>query len=492
MPSAQPHGARRARAARPRRDDAARGHAAAHAPTTRRYERFKRLCHAHRPAGDRAARRSALGRAGRAVARRLRDILVGFGAQGRESVQQLMSAANWEVRRTAAFLLREFGGAEGLKELQPLLTDTEPLVQREAIQALVLNGTDEASQILLTRADHARRAARARRSSPSWSSMRDERAAPLFCYLVRHLDRRKAFRSVYLAAIEALGRSAARRGRGAEDALQQRRLVGAAAHAAHPRRRGRRRCAGSARRPPSTALREAVATRIRAACARPPRARARSGLGRVDAMSRRSRPARLRSYDELLRRFASGVRAAQLYAADTRWSARNIEGLLAVLDDAAPAAAVDRRSASSATSSSSPTRRCPRPAPAMAELIRRLQGHKIERIAFERGVTPDEVDRVRPRPSRPSAARASRPSRRRRSPHIRVGRHQQPRNGKKRTASAATSRPSASCTRTRSQRPKSVVGERGDRGHARRAGGAADGRRAGRRGHAEPHRARWR
>ena len=61
-----------------------------------------------------------------------------------------MSAANWEVRRTAAFLLREFGGAEGLQaSCIPLLTDTEPLVQREAIQALVLNGSDAASRILL-------------------------------------------------------------------------------------------------------------------------------------------------------------------------------------------------------------------------------------------------------------------------------------------------------------------------------------------------------
>ena len=95
--------------------------------------------------------------------RRLRDILVEFGAAGRESVQQLMNAANWEVRRTAAFLLREFGGAEGLKELQPLLTDTEPLVQREAIQALMLNGTDAASQILLQALTEHDAAARARR-----------------------------------------------------------------------------------------------------------------------------------------------------------------------------------------------------------------------------------------------------------------------------------------------------------------------------------------
>ena len=41
------------------------------------------------------------------------------------------------MRRTAAYLLREFGGTEGLKELVPLLTDPEPLVQREAIQGLV-------------------------------------------------------------------------------------------------------------------------------------------------------------------------------------------------------------------------------------------------------------------------------------------------------------------------------------------------------------------
>ena len=106
------------------------------------FERFKRLCHAIGPslivplAEVLSAEQDARSR------RRLRDVLVAFGASGRESVQRLMNAPNWEVRRTAAFLLREFGGNEGLHELQPLLTDSEPLVQREAIQALVLNGTD--------------------------------------------------------------------------------------------------------------------------------------------------------------------------------------------------------------------------------------------------------------------------------------------------------------------------------------------------------------
>jgi HEAT repeat protein len=118
-------------------------------------------------------------------------------------VQQLMNAANWEVRRTAAFLLREFGGAEGLKELQPLLSDTEPLVQREAIQALVLNGTDAASQILL--AALTTTTGRPREALiTELSGMRDERAAPLFCYLVRHLDR-KGFHGLYVGAINSLG-----------------------------------------------------------------------------------------------------------------------------------------------------------------------------------------------------------------------------------------------------------------------------------------------
>ncbi len=167
------------------------------------YERFKRLCHGiGSPIVAPLAEALSSEQDSRAR-RRLRDILVGFGAQGREVVQQLMSAPNWEVRRTAAFLLREFGGEEGLKELVPLLTDAEPLVQREAIQGLVLNGSDQASAILLTAL--AGTNARTRQSiTRELVSMRDDRAAPLFCYLLRHADRR-ALPQVYLTSIEALG-----------------------------------------------------------------------------------------------------------------------------------------------------------------------------------------------------------------------------------------------------------------------------------------------
>jgi HEAT repeat protein len=167
------------------------------------YARFKKLCHAVGPTVIPSLAEALSTEQDARSRRRLRDILVEFGAAGRESVQQLMNAANWEVRRTAAFLLREFGGAEGLKELVPLLTDAEPLVQREAIQALVLNGTDAAAQILLhtltTTTGRPRETLIA-----ELGSMRDERAVPLYCYLVRKLNRR-AFPAVYVGAVEALG-----------------------------------------------------------------------------------------------------------------------------------------------------------------------------------------------------------------------------------------------------------------------------------------------
>jgi HEAT repeat protein len=167
------------------------------------YERFKKLSHAVGPSVIAPLAEALSAEQDSRSRRRLRDILVEFGAAGRESVQQLMNAANWEVRRTAAFLLREFGGEEGLKELVPLLTDTEPLVQREAIQALMLNGTDAAAKILLraltTTSGRPRETLIA-----ELGTMRDERAVPLYSYLVRTLNRR-AFPALYVRAVEALG-----------------------------------------------------------------------------------------------------------------------------------------------------------------------------------------------------------------------------------------------------------------------------------------------
>jgi hypothetical protein len=167
------------------------------------YERFKRVCHAIGPsivaplAEVLAAEQDARAR------RRLRDILIGFGPRGAESVRPLLNAENWEVRRTAAFLLREYGGAEGLKELVPLLADKEPLVQREAIQGLIMNGSKEAGAILLTALTDAKGKTRETLLAEVLK-MREQRAAALYAHLVRHLNRRQ-FPQLYVMSIEALG-----------------------------------------------------------------------------------------------------------------------------------------------------------------------------------------------------------------------------------------------------------------------------------------------
>jgi HEAT repeats len=169
------------------------------------YERFKRICHTAGTAIVAPLAEALSSEQDARARRRLRDILVGFGAQGRESVQKLMSAPNWEVRRTAAFLLREFGGTEGLKELIPLLTDTEPLVQREAVQGVMMNGSEEASAILLRALTTATGRTRETLAGELLAT-KDERAAPLYCYLLTHM-KRKAFPKIYSAAVEALASS---------------------------------------------------------------------------------------------------------------------------------------------------------------------------------------------------------------------------------------------------------------------------------------------
>lgn len=164
---------------------------------------LRRLAHAIGPAAIPVLAEALAAEQDATARQALRDILVSYGPRGREAVQQLLNAPSWEVRRTAAYLLREFGGTEALTELEPFLSDSEPLVQREALQTIVLHGHDVTYAMLL----------RVLRSAPArvrdslgreLRTLRDPRAAPLFGYLVRHADRR-AERVLYETAIEALG-----------------------------------------------------------------------------------------------------------------------------------------------------------------------------------------------------------------------------------------------------------------------------------------------
>src|SRR6185503_15119459 len=108
--------------------------------------------------------------------RHLRELLLGFGAAGRQSVEQLKNSAN---RRMAIDLLRVFGGREALPELASMLDDADPQVQRESIRAIVQIGTDEAFAVL----KHALVAGSSSRETTLQQliGLRDYKAAPLLC-----------------------------------------------------------------------------------------------------------------------------------------------------------------------------------------------------------------------------------------------------------------------------------------------------------------------
>src|SRR5574337_87145 len=95
-------------------------------------------------------------------------------------------------------------------------------------------------------------------------------------------------------------------------------------------------------------------------------------------------------YEELLRRFASGTRAAQLYAADHPLIGWNVEGLLGALRTlhqhlpVVTIGIVDQEFVVADTPLA-------KASGGMRDLIDRLLINKVERLSFERGVTPEEI-----------------------------------------------------------------------------------------------------
>ena len=172
--------------------------------------------------------------------------------------------------------------------------------------------------------------------------MRDERAAPFFGYLVRHMDRRavpaalsrrRSKRSARFGgadAIEALKMRAASR----RDWLGAVARPGGSGRRRRRRRSAQNRHAGGARR----AARRASTHGGRAACAPPPAAElARSRLSeRCSALTLAH--AGSPSTTSCCGGSRPASRAAQLYAADHPLLGRNVDGLLAALKTPAPAA----------------------------------------------------------------------------------------------------------------------------------------------------------
>jgi hypothetical protein len=135
---------------------------------------------------------------------RLTTILIGFGAVGRREVEQLKTSANPAVRRTAIYLLREFGGSEALPELADLLDDAEPAVQREAVRAILLIGSDEAYRVL---EDALASGTPQSRESvmQALGALRDDRAAPLLTNILERVSHRGPIGWVYARALDLLG-----------------------------------------------------------------------------------------------------------------------------------------------------------------------------------------------------------------------------------------------------------------------------------------------
>jgi len=136
---------------------------------------------------------------------RLTELLIGFGRIGRQHVEQLKLSANPAVRRTAIYLLREFGGSDALPELAELLDDAEPGVQRDAVRAILNIGTDDGYRVLEQAL--AGGTARSRDAIMHALGTRDERAIPLLVYIVEHVDHRGELQWVYVRALELLGQS---------------------------------------------------------------------------------------------------------------------------------------------------------------------------------------------------------------------------------------------------------------------------------------------
>jgi hypothetical protein len=165
--------------------------------------RLRALCHVVGPALARPFAEALATEDNNRSIRRLRDLLLGFGAAGRSSVEQLKSSSNPAVRRTAIDLLREFGGSDALPELASMLGDSDPQVQRESIRAIVQIATPEAYAVLQNALGNA--GASRETMVRELLDLRDDRTIPVFCRLIDQTPARGRHAQLRLTVIDGLG-----------------------------------------------------------------------------------------------------------------------------------------------------------------------------------------------------------------------------------------------------------------------------------------------
>jgi HEAT repeat protein len=164
-------------------------------------EPFTSICHTLGPAVVRPLAEALASEENNRAVRRLRELLVSFGAAGRSSVEQLKNSRNPAVRRTAIDLLRVFGGHEALPELASMLDDADPQVQRDSIRAIVQIATVEAYAVL----ERALLGKSRDTILEQLISLRDDKAIPLLCHVLNHTAPKGRLVNVHLAIIDALG-----------------------------------------------------------------------------------------------------------------------------------------------------------------------------------------------------------------------------------------------------------------------------------------------
>jgi hypothetical protein len=167
----------------------------------------KRMCTAIGPVLVKPMSDALMGEDNARTVRRLRDILISFGPAAREYANELKSSRNPAVRRAAIDLLRALGGDAALPDLRLMLDDTDSQVQREALRAIVQIGTNEAYQLLEQALKNG--APRTRDAiMQAIGAFRDEKAAPLFVYILNNTGYTGQLEGLYTQTIESLGKVA--------------------------------------------------------------------------------------------------------------------------------------------------------------------------------------------------------------------------------------------------------------------------------------------